>query len=133
MGKKRELTSQEVIEFGLRYVYGQLVKDGYEVLSVRPEPEVDPQILAKKDEQLYFIVVRTAVYPEVGDLPSISNINQIRDHAEKHQAKSKFVSIGLINAEAKDEDEKSKLRKGGEFGVNYSGLHELIRLTGEDR
>ena len=133
MGKKQLLSKQEVIEFGLRYAYGALSKDGFEILSVRPEPEIDPQIVAKKDDQLYFIVVRTEVFPEVGDLPSLSRINLIREHAQKHQALAKFISIGLMNAEAKNEDDKSQLHKGGEFYVNYSGLHELIRITGSDR
>lgn len=132
MGKRQLLTSQEIIDFGLRYVYGQLVKDGFEVLSVRPEPELDPQILAKKDNELYFIIIRTDVYPEVGDLPSISRITQVREHAKKHEAKTKFVSLGIVNADAKNEDDKSKLFKGGEFYVNYSGLHELVRVTATD-
>ncbi len=133
MGKKQLLTVQEVIEFGLKYVYGQLLKEGFEVLSVRPEPDVDPQILAKKEEQLYFIIIRSEIYPEVGDMPSISRIAQINQHAHKHQAKTKFISIGLMNAEAKNEADKSKLYKGGEFYVNYSGLHELMRLTGTEK
>jgi len=129
MGKKRRLSSQEAIDFGLRYVYGQLINDGFEVLSVRPELDIDPQILANKDEQLYFIIVRTDIYPEVGDMPSISRIQQIREHAEKHSAVTKFISIGLMNAHAKTEEEKSILYKGGEFYVNDSGLRELIRST----
>jgi len=133
MTKKQLLSRAEVVQFGLRHVYGQLIKEGYEVLNVRPEPDVDPQILAQKEEQMIFVVVRTEVYPEIGDLPSINKIKLIREHAEKHHALAKFVSIGLMNASAKTEDEKSKLYKGGEFYVNYSGLHELIRLTGDKR
>jgi hypothetical protein len=125
---KQLLNHQEIIDFGLRYVYGQLLNDGFEVLSVRPEPEVDPQILAKKDNQLYFVIIRTEVYPEVGDLPSISRITQINEHAQKHKAQTKFVSLGILNANAKTEADKSKLYKGGEFYVNYSGLHELVRI-----
>ncbi len=127
MGKKQLLKPQEIIDFGLRYVYGQLLKDGFEILSVRPEPELDPQILAKKNDELYFIIIRTGVYPEVGDLPSISRIAQVNEHAKKHQAKTKFASVGILNAEAKNDADKSKLFKGGEFYVNYSGLHELVR------
>ncbi len=126
---KELLSPQEIIDFGLRYVYGQLVNDGFEVLSVRPEPEVDPQILAKKNEKLYFIIIRTEVYPEVGDLPSISRITQINEHAKKHEAQTKFVSLGILNANAKTEADKCKLFKGGEFYVNYSGLHELVRIS----
>lgn len=124
---KQLLNSQDIIDFGLRYVYGKLINDGFEVLSVRPEPEVDPQILAKKNDTLYFIIIRTEVYPEVGDLPSISRIAQINEHAKKHDAQTKFVSLGILNSNAKTEAKKSKLYKGGEFYVNYSGLHELVR------
>lgn len=133
MTKKSLLSREEVVQFGLRHVYGQLTKEGYKILSVMPEPEVDPQILAQKEEQMIFVVIRTEVYPEIGDLPSINRIKQIREHAEKHHALTKFVSIGLMNASAKTEEEKSKLYKGGEFYVNYSGLHELIRLTGDNK
>lgn len=133
MGKMEKLKPQEIVDFGLRYTYGELVKEGYEVLSVRPEPDTDPQILAKKDNELFFIVIRTEVFPEVGDLPSISRISQIQAHAMKHKAKCKFVSLGIMNATAKNEADKSVLYKGGEFYVNYSGLHELLRSTQEDR
>ena len=130
MTSKRELTNDEIILFGLRHSYGRLLKEGFEVLSVRPEPEIDPQIVAKKEDQLYFIVVRTDIYPFKGELPSISRIQQLREHAEKHKAVCKFISIGLTNANAGNEEEKSRLVKGGEFLVDYSGLQELIRISG---
>ena len=129
MSKKQELNPEEIIEFGLRHAYGKLVKEGFEVLSVMPESNMDPQILAKKEEQLYFIIIRTEVYPNVGDLPSISRISQVNEHAKKHNAKTKFISLGILNANAKTEEEKSILYKGGEFYINYSGLKELVRVT----
>ncbi len=129
MSKKQELSADEIILFGLRHSYGRLINDGFEVLSVRHEPEIDPQIVAKKEEQLYFIVVRTDIYPHKGEMPSMSRIQQIRDHAKQHEAICKFISIGLTNAEAKTKEGKSKLYKKGEFLVDYSGLKELIRLT----
>lgn len=130
MSEKHALTAEEIILFGLRHSYGRLIKEGFEVLSVRQEPEIDPQIVAQKDNQLYFIVVRTDIYPQRGELPSISRIQQVREHAEKHKAIPKFISIGLTNANATSEAEKSSLYKGGEFLVDYSGLQELIRVTG---
>lgn len=130
MTKKKELTAEEILLFGLRHSYGRLIKEGFEVLSVRHEPEIDPQIVAKKEAQLYFIVVRTDIYPHKGELPSMSRIQQVRDHAKQHRAICKFIGIGLTNAEAKTEEEKSKLYKKGEFLVDYSGLQELIRVTG---
>jgi hypothetical protein len=125
---KQELSSEDILVFGLRHTYGRLINDGFEVLSVRPEKEIDPQILAKKNGTLYFVVVRTDVFPFRGEIPEISIINQIRKHAQKHNAECKFVSIGLTNANAETESEKKKLFKGGEFLVYYSGLQELTNL-----
>lgn len=116
-------------EFGLRYMYNELLKEGYEVLSIEPDPEVFPQMIARKDDQLYFIVVQSAAYPEVGDLPTAYQIRQIREHAQKHNAEVKFASLGIANAKAKTEAEKKVLQKGGEFYINYSGLKELLRTT----
>jgi len=122
------MNSEEIHLFGLRFMYRELTQSGFEVLSVEPDTETFPQIIARKEEQLYFIVVQTAIYPEVGDLPTNHQIKQIREHAEKHKAITKFASLGLANAESNSEAEKSILKKGQEFLVNYSGLKELLRV-----
>lgn len=122
------MNTEDIHQFGLRFMYRQLTENGFEVLSVEPDLETFPQIVARKDDQLYFIIVQTSKYPEVGDLPTNHQIKQIREHATKHKAITKFASLGLANADAKDESEKSKLRKGGELFVNYSGLKELLRV-----
>jgi hypothetical protein len=122
---KQALTDKEILIFGLRHIYGRLNGDGYEVLSVRDEPEIDPQIVARKDELLYFFVVRTAVYPEKGSWPSLSRIKQISDHAKLHHAKPVFAFPGLTNADATTEAEKSKLYKGGTILIDFSGFQEL--------
>ncbi|MBN1650798.1 MAG: hypothetical protein JW857_05695 [Bacteroidales bacterium] len=114
--------------FGLRFMYRELSANGFEVLSVEPDLETFPQIVAKKDEQLYFIVVQTSAYPLVGDLPTNHQIKLINEHAKKHKALTKFASLGIANGEAKTEKEKSILKKGSEFLINYSGLKELIRV-----
>lgn len=119
---------KEIHLFGLRFVYRELLQNNFEVLSVEPDLETFPQIVARKEEQMYFIVVQTAAYPEVGDLPTTHQIKQIREHAGKHNAITKFASLGLANAQANSEKEKSVLKKGGELLVNYSGFKELIRI-----
>lgn len=118
----------EIHLFGLRFTYRELLQNHFEVLSVEPDLEIFPQIVARKKEQMYFIVVQTAAYPEVGDLPTNHQIKEIRAHATKHNAITKFVSLGLANANAKNENEKAILKKGGEFLVNYSGFKELMRI-----
>lgn len=122
------MNSEDLHLFGLRFMYRELMQIGFEVLSVEPDMETFPQIVARKDEQLYFIVVQTAVYPGVGDLPSNHQIKQIREHAENHKAITKFASLGLANAKSSSEAEKSILKKGDEYLINYSGLKELLRV-----
>jgi len=124
---KALMSPNEIHEFGLRFLYRELLNQGFEVLSVEPDLETFPQIVARKSDQLHFIVVQTASYPEVGDLPTNHQIKLINAHAKKHHAISKFASLGIANAEAKKEEEKSILRKGSELYVHYSGLKELIR------
>lgn len=119
---------EELHLFGLRFMYRELTQNGFEVLSVEPDLETFPQIIAKKDDQLYFIVVQTSAYPLVGDLPTNHQIKLINEHAKKHKAITKFASLGIANGEAKTEKEKSILKKGSEFLINYSGLKELIRI-----
>ncbi|HAG16487.1 MAG TPA: hypothetical protein DCG69_08190 [Bacteroidales bacterium] len=121
------MTAQDIHEFGLRFVYRELMQAGFKILSVEPDMETFPQIVATKEETLYFIVVQSASYPDIGDLPSNYQIKQIKEHAQKHNAILKFASIGLANAEAKNEAEKHFLKKGGELFVHYSGLKELDR------
>lgn len=119
---------QDIHEFGLGFSYHELLKMGFEVLSVEPDLETFPQIIARKDEQLYFIVVQTDVYPLVGDLPTTHQIKQLRAHAEKHHALAKFISLGIANGAATNEEEKSNVKKESEILVNFSGLKELFRL-----
>ncbi|MBN2237551.1 MAG: hypothetical protein JW729_08315 [Bacteroidales bacterium] len=123
------MEKKDIHLFGLRFMYRELMAQGFEVRSVEPDLETFPQIIAQKDKQLYFIVVQTDVFPEVGDLPSVYQIKQIRAHADKHQAILKFASLGLANAEANTEAEKSVLKKGGELFVHYSGLKELLKIS----
>lgn len=125
------MNTDEIHQFGLRFMYRELLKKGFEVLLVEPDLETFPQIVARKDNQLYFIVVQTDIYPEVGDLPSNYQIRQIREHAEKHKAITLFASLGLANAKFITEAEKSKFKKGDELLVNFSGLKELLRTESE--
>lgn len=101
--------------FGLRFMYRELTENGFDVLSVEPDLETFPQIVAKKDDQLYFIVVQSSAYPLVGDLPTNHQIKLINEHAKKHQAITKFASLGIANGEAKTEKEKSILKKEANY------------------
>lgn len=107
--------------FGIRVVYKHLIDEGYEVLNVRREPGINPQILAKKNEVLYFIVVRTAAFPQMGILtPDVAS--QVSLHALRHKAVCRFASVGVANALGKTDEEMGQPREDGEYYINFKGL-----------
>jgi len=115
------MNEEDLHFFGLKVVYKDLVDNGFEVLNVRRELDVNPQILAKKDDVLYFIVVRTARFPEMGILmPDVAA--KVARHAMKHNAVCRFGSVGVANARGNDDQEMSNPEIDGEYYINFKGL-----------
>nr|WP_319400853.1 hypothetical protein [uncultured Carboxylicivirga sp.] len=122
MGK---IMNQEELHFlGIKVVYKDMVDKGYEVLNVRKETDVNPQILATKDGKRFFIVVRTTPYPEMGILvPHVAA--DVLKHATKHGATCLFASVGIANAKGETEEEMGKPEVDGEYYINYKGLQDF--------
>lgn len=119
MGKR--MSQEDLHFFGLKVVYKDLVDKGFEVLNVRREMDVNPQILARKEEVLYFIVVRTATFPEMGILlPDIAA--KVSRHAMIHKAVCRFGSVGVANAKGDTDEEMGHPEIDGEYYINYKGL-----------
>lgn len=115
------MNSEELHFLGIKVVYKDMVDKGYEVLNVRKETDVNPQILATKDGKRYFIVVRTSFYPEMGVLvPHIAA--EVLQHASKHNATCLFASVGIANANGETDEEMARPVTGGEYYINYKGL-----------
>lgn len=117
---KRRLTGEELHELGIKWVYKH-IKDEFEVLSVNIEFDKNPQILAKKNDEMHFIVVKTSTYPDVGSLTSVA-AEEIIKHASKHNAKILFAHVGVANADAKNEAEMQFPEKNGQYYINFKGL-----------
>ncbi|MDE5420313.1 hypothetical protein L3049_20155 [Labilibaculum sp. DW002] len=118
--KKDKLTGEELHELGIKWVYKH-IKDEFKILSVNIEFEKNPQILAKKNDELHFIVVKTSTYPDLGSLTP-SAAEEIIKHADKHKAKILFANVGVANADTKDEKEMQYPLKGGQYYINFTGL-----------
>lgn len=107
--------------FGIRVVYKYLVDQGYEVLNIRRETGIDPQILARKDDVLFFIVVRTAFFPNMGILtPEVAS--RVTLHALRHKAVCRFASVGVANALGDTDEEMGRPEEDGEYYINFKGL-----------
>ncbi|RUT79530.1 hypothetical protein [Ancylomarina longa] len=117
---RNRLSGKELHELGIKWVYKH-IKEEFEILSVNLEFEKNPQILAKKDGTLHFIVVKTSTYPDVGSLTPIA-AEEIIKHADKHKAKILFAHIGVANADTEDKEEMQFPQKNGHYYINYTGL-----------
>ncbi len=121
MAEGKIMNLEELHFLGIKVVYKDLIDKGYEVLNVRKELDMNPQILAKKDDKFHMVLVKTGFYPEMGIiLPDI--IEQVRELGEKHNSECWYASVGIANANGKTEEELAKPVVGGEFYINYQGL-----------
>ena len=118
--KGKRLSGEELHELGIKWVYKH-IKDEFEVLSVNIEFEKNPQIIARKDDNMYFIVVKTSTYPDLGSLSPMA-AEEIIKHADTHQAKILFAHVGVANANTKNEAEMAFPEKDSQYYINYTGL-----------
>jgi ketosteroid isomerase-like protein len=121
-----KMTPEEIHQFGIEIVHGQLIKDGYEIKAVYTEVGTSPQIVAEKNGNLAFIAVRTACYPEKGKLEENVHFKMI-EQAGHFNAIPYFASVGIAAAEAKSDAERSIPIKGAGFHVAYEGLLVIAR------
>ncbi len=131
MGKKEILTKVEIHHFGVEIVYSQMQHDGFEILGVNPSMTVTPQIVARKNGQLCFVIVRTDFYPNRGNLANDQEFFYSMEHAEKNNALCYFAGVRLCHAAAADAGDEEGMRlpvKGADFYVEYEGLKIMTTL-----
>lgn len=121
MAQKKSLSPDELHFLGIKVVYKDLVDKGYKIINVRRETDVNPQILVRGNNQFWFVVVRTACFPDMGVLkPDVAA--KVMAHARKHKAHCYFASVGIANANSDTEEEMACPVKDGEYFINYKGL-----------
>ena len=129
--RNEQLTREEIQDFGVQIVYEEMVRDGYEILGANPSLAMTPQIVARKNGRLCFVVVRTDVYPNKGRLSDDREVFYNLEHAERNDALCYFASVGICNSAAADAgDEKAMgipVREGG-FYVDFDGLKVLTTI-----
>jgi hypothetical protein len=119
------MTAADIHAFGVEIVYKQLEKDGWVIDSANlfADSGTAPQIVAKKDGELAFFIVRTAVYPQRGRFEEgIEAYNALVRHAKAHGATCYFASVGIANSKGKTDEEMSVPIKGVAYHVEFNGL-----------
>lgn len=125
MEERELMTPADIHAFGVEILYKQLEKDGWVIDSadVLADLKSEPQLVAKKEGELAFFVVRTDVYPKRGRFEEgMESFETLVRHAKAHGASCYFASIGIANAEGKTEEEMSVPVKGVGYNIQFDGL-----------
>jgi hypothetical protein len=108
-------------ELGIRVVFDELRKEGYEIQAVNTDQSQHPQIVAKRTGFLVFVAVRTQRGP-LPELPERTR-KQLLDHAKQFDAACFFAPVALWATGERNET-------GDEgFYVNYRGMQLVLERT----
>jgi hypothetical protein len=127
MPEQELMTEADVHAFGVEIVFNQLEEAGWTVESadVFVDRETDPQIVAHKDGETGFFVVRTAMYPGRGRIEGEAVFRTLVSLAAAHGASCYFASVGIANSEGKTEEEMTVPVKGVAYHVAFDGLVKM--------
>ncbi len=122
------MTAADVHAFGVEIVFKQLEKDGWVIESadVLADIRTEPQIVAAKDGEQAFFVVRTGMFPGRGRFEEGSeSFEKLIRHAMSHGASCYFASVGIANSQGTTDDEMSIPVKGVAYNVQFDGLIKM--------
>lgn len=119
------MTPADIHAFGVEILYKQLEQDGWVIDSadVLADLRTEPQLVAKKEGELAFFIVRTDVYPKRGRFEEGTEaFETLVRHAKAHGASCYFASIGIANSEGETEETMSVPVKGVGYNIQFDGL-----------
>ncbi len=134
MDEQELMTEADVHAFGIEIVFKQLETDGWAIDSadMHADKRSEPQIVARKNGELAFFVVRTAVYPNRGRFEEGQKLfERLVRHAQAHAASCYFASVGIANAEGTTEDQMAMAIRGVGYNIQFDGLIKMELLPGE--
>ena len=122
-----EMSPWEIHDVGIQIVADQIKKDGGEVGSFQSVLNIDPAIWFKREENGFYVVVRTVTYPELyaERPPNLSEtIKSIKSlQSPEGKADGYFASVGIANADNPSDGENPlPLYRGSGMYVQYKGL-----------
>ena len=129
------MTQEDINAFGVEIVYKQLEKDGWTINSanVGADLATQPQIIAQKDGELAFFVVRTGLHPGRGRFEEGQEaFNNLVHHAKNHGATCYFASVGIANSEGETDEEMATPVTGVAYPVQFDGLIRMELAPNEN-
>ena len=134
MEKRELMTKADIHAFGVEIVYKQLEKDDWTIRSADVEADLstEPQIIAEKDGELAFFVIRTDIHPGRGKFEEGQEaFNRLVKYAKENGASCYFASVGIANSEGESDEEMSTPVKGVAYHVQFDGLIRMELPAGQ--
>ena len=133
MSERELMKESDVHAFGVEIVYNQLIEAGWTVVSadVYGDREEHPQIVARKDGETGYFVVRTAMYPGRGRIEGENVFQHLIRLANDHGASCYFASVGIANSEGTTDEEMAVPIKGVAYQVAFDGLVKMELPTSD--
>ncbi len=120
------LTAAEMHAFGTKVVADYLGEAGMQILNINRDVQNDPQIYALKDGRTAALIVRVAAYPNKGVLDeSEEQVSDLIDDCCERDYDLYFASVGLANANARNDYELGALLRKGSYHVAFSGVEQI--------
>ncbi len=121
------MTEADIHAFGVEIVCKQLEQADWiiESADVFADRLTHPQIVAYKDGDPGFFVVRTAMFPDRGRIEGEEAFQTLVRHARNHGASCYFASVSIANSEGKTEEEMGVPVKGVAYNVAFDGLVKM--------
>lgn len=117
-----ELNEQELHNLAMNIVGKDLEEMGYEFLGVNSKLKKEPQFVALKDKNLYFIIVRAVSFPQDAHAYDPIFMQSIKEHALKFNAKTFYAGVGLGHGS----DYGKPVLKDQDYTLLYNGLQEIV-------
>jgi hypothetical protein len=122
------MTEADIPAFGIELVFKQLEKDAWAIESADAHADraTEPQIVAHKDGETGFFVVRTNIFPNRGRFEEGQDaFENLVKHATSHGASCYFAAVMIANSEGKTDEEMSVPVKGVAYHVEFNGLVKM--------
>ena len=116
-----KLNKQELHNLAMNIVGKDLEEKGYEFLGVNSKLKKNPQFVALKNKKLHFVIVRAILYPDDPAAFDAAFLREIKEHANKFNARTFYAGVGLANSS----DYEKPVTSDEDYVVNYSGWQEI--------
>src|SRR3954447_13970836 len=120
MTKRPLMTEADIHAFGVEIVCKQLEKDGWMIASAdgNADRATHPQIVAQKEQELGFFIVRTGVHPTRGRFEEgQESFEKLVRNANSTGASCYFAAVMIANSEGETEEDMSVPVKGVAYHV----------------